>query len=76
MKEIRIQNAISKFQTKYSLCLQRGSEHSLSLLERLVGDWSPSMWSRMGRQGLKVSHGHQHVVEDVCVVEDIRSNYN
>ena len=67
VKEIRIHNAISKFQIKYNLCLQRGSKRPLSLLERLIGDWSLSTWSRISRQGLRVSHGHQHVVEDVRV---------
>ena len=68
VKDIRIYNTISKFQTKYNLRLQRGSTRPLSLLERLVWDWSSSMWSRTGWQGLKVSHGHQYVVEDVRVV--------
>ena len=38
LKDIRIYNSISKFQTKYNLCLQRGSKRSLSLLERLDED--------------------------------------
>ena len=67
VKEIRIHNAISKFQKKYDLHLQRGSKRPLSLLERLVRDWSPSTWNRMGWQGLRVLHGHQHVVKDVRV---------
>ena len=67
VKEIRIHNVIFKFQTKYELRLQRGNKYPLSLLERLIRDWSPSTWSRTGRQGLKVLHGHQHVVEDVCI---------
>ena len=66
MKEIRIHNAISKFQTKYELRLQRSSKRPLSLLERLVGDQNSSTWSRTGKQGLRVLHGYQQVVEDVA----------
>ena len=67
VKEIRIYNAIPKFQTKYNLCLERGSKRPLSLLERLVEDWSPSTWSRTGKEGLRVSHGHQYVVQDIHI---------
>ena len=42
LKDIRIYNTISKFQTKYNSCLEKGIKRSLSLLESLVGDESPT----------------------------------